>query len=36
LSFVTGILVIIGWEFNISNLQTVFPGFVSMKFNAAL
>jgi len=35
-SLVTGMLVIIGWEFNISCLQTVFPGFVAMKFNAAI
>ena len=35
-SLVTGVLVIIGWEFHILCLQTVFPGFVSMKFNAAI
>ena len=35
-SLLTGILVIMGWEFHISGLQTVFPGYISMKFNAAI
>jgi PAS domain S-box-containing protein len=33
---VTGVLVIVGWEFHIPGLQTVFPGFASMKFNDAI
>ncbi len=36
LGLVTGILVVIGWELHISRLQTVFPGFVPMKFNASV
>jgi len=36
LSIVIGIVVIIGWAFNLPGLQTIFPQYVSMEFNAAL
>jgi two-component system, sporulation sensor kinase E len=36
LSIIAGAIVMIGWIFNIPALQSIIPGFVSMKFNAAL
>jgi len=36
LSIVIGIMVIIGWVFNLPGLQAIFPQYVSMKFNTAL
>src|ERR1700733_13258797 len=36
LSLLTGIFVIIGWEFHLVYLLNFFPEYVSLKFNAAL
>jgi PAS domain S-box-containing protein len=36
ISLITGFLVVFGWLFHVSILQTVIPGFVSMKFNTAV
>ena len=35
LAIFMGIVVIIGWVFNLPGLQTIFPQYVSMKFNTA-
>ncbi len=36
LCIITGTLVVIGWGLNLPGLQTIFPQYVSMKFNTAL
>jgi len=36
LSIITGAMVIIGWAFNLPGLQSIFPQYVSMKFNTAM
>lgn len=35
-SFTIGIIVIVGWVFNILSFQTIIPAYASMKFNTAL
>jgi len=36
LGIVTGIVVIIGWLFNLPGFETIYPHYVSMRFNTAL
>src|SRR5450631_645507 len=36
LTMATGFIVMIGWIFNVPVLQSIVPGFIAMRFNAAL